>query len=174
MRCSTRSCLRSNVQALRSAKDIGDFLREYEQYRSEVRKGEHGKTAQHWLTYIDHGSIVLSLLQAVKTNGFELYAQSLCLMPGLFFSFGGINYASYLTFFGLQLINIESFHPGAKELLRNGAFSFARSCTPGNHSSVDKTMEKNLHEACEKQRRSFSRGYWYHKKTLKHISGGRE
>ena len=55
-----------------------------------------------------------------------------------------MNYARYLTFFEFHLINIEHSHPSAKDLLRNRAFSVARSFTPGNRAAVDKTMEETF------------------------------
>lgn len=81
---------------------------------------------------MDHIWLALSLLYALKVNEFELYAQCLLAMPDVFFSFGGQNYARYLTFFGLFIANIEVSHPGATELLKRGAFSVARSFIPGD------------------------------------------
>lgn len=65
-------------------------------------------------------------------------------MANLFFAFGGQNYARYLTWFDLFLTNIEKSHPGAKELLKKGAISVARSLIPGNLCAVDKTMEETF------------------------------
>jgi hypothetical protein len=39
-------------------------------------------------------------------------------MYDLFFSFGGQNYARYLTFFSVFLANIEISHPDATDLLK--------------------------------------------------------
>ena len=39
--------------------------------------------------------------------------------------------------------NIDDSHPGALELLKQGAFSVARSFVPGCRTDVDKTMEEN-------------------------------
>lgn len=132
------------VAQLLDDKGTSDFFRDYEQYREDVRQGKHGKTPQFWMSYMDHIWHVLSLLYAVKANDFELYAQCLLAMPDLFFSFGGQNYARYLTFFGLFIANIELSHPGSTELLKQGAFSVARSFIPGNRCAVDKTMEETF------------------------------
>ena len=82
---------------------------------------------------------MLGLIHSVKTNNFVEYTHSFYLMPDLFFSFGGYNHARYLTFFAVFLANIECCHPGATEMLEGGAFSVARSFTPGNRSAIDKT-----------------------------------
>ena len=65
----------------------------------------------------------LGLIHSVKTNDFVEYAPSLYLMPDLFFSFGGHNYARYLTFFAVFLANIKCSHPGATEMLERGEHS---------------------------------------------------
>ena len=79
-----------------------------------------------------------------KRNNFELYAHTLELMANLFFSFGGQNYARYLTYFGAILANIDVSHPGAVDLLRRGAISVARSFVSRNRCDVDKTMEETF------------------------------
>ena len=65
-------------------------------------------------------------------------------MCDLFFSFGGQNYARYLTFFSVFLANIEISHPGATDLLKRGAINLARFFVPGNRCSVDKTIEETF------------------------------
>ena len=69
---------------------------------------------------MDHVSLVLSLRRAVKTNDFELYAYCLGCMSDLFFSFGGQNYARYLTFFSVFISNVEFSHPGALNQIKLG------------------------------------------------------
>ena len=65
-------------------------------------------------------------------------------MADLFFSFGGQNYARYLTYFSTYIANIEASHPGAAALLQRGAISVARSFIPGNRCDVNKTMEETF------------------------------
>ena len=65
-------------------------------------------------------------------------------MTDLFFSFGGQNYPRYLTYMDLFLANIDHSHPGACDLLKQGAISVARSFVPGNRCDMDKTMEETF------------------------------
>ena len=123
---------------------IASFIKTYLTFREDARSGQLGKTAILWMSYADHIWLTLDLLQAVKTNDFAAYTQCLCLMPGLFFSFGGQNYARYLTYFSMFMVNLETTHPGATELIKKGAFSVARSFIPGNRSAVDKTIEETI------------------------------
>ena len=108
-----------------------------------MRLGQHGKTAQLWISYMKHVWLVLSLLY-VKVNDYELYVHTLVAMPDLFFSFRGLHSARYLIFFAIFLANIKTTHPGATDLLRCGVFSVARSLIPGNRCAVDKTMEETF------------------------------
>ena len=101
------------------------FIDSYLKFREEVRKGEHGKTAQLWMSYIDHVCLIFALLEAVQDNNFFLYVHVLYLMAVLFFSYNGQNYARYLSFFSLFLANIEESHPGATKLLQLGTLSVA-------------------------------------------------
>ena len=93
---------------------------------------------------MDHISLLLSLLEAVQDNNFYLYVNTLRSVTPVFFSFGGQNYARYLSFYTLFLANVEVSHPGAKGLLLLGAISVARSFTPVNRVAVDKTMEETF------------------------------
>ena len=113
-------------------------------FRSAVKAGKLGKTAQFWLSYMDHVRLVLQLLEAVKTNNYLLYVASIHEMSSLFFSFDGQNYARYLTYFSVFLSNIDISHPGARKLIESGAFSVARSHVPGSRCDVDKTMEETF------------------------------
>ena len=121
---------------------IQDYLNAYLTYREECKRGFLGKTAQLWLSYMDLVRLLLALIYAVKNNDFTLYAYCIHAMNPLFFSFNGQNYARYLSYFSMMLCNIETSHPGATDLLKQGAISVARSFIPGNRADVDKTMEE--------------------------------
>ncbi|KAL5014823.1 hypothetical protein ScPMuIL_000962 [Solemya velum] len=124
--------------------DLCAFLDDFIKFRGDVANGHLGKTAQFWISYLDHVRLVFSLLEAVKDNNFYLYAQALHLMACLFFSFGGQNYARYLSYYSVFLANVDISHPGSSDLIKLGTFSVARSFTPGNRCDVDKTMEETF------------------------------
>ncbi len=139
-----KSLTKENLEKVTEDDALNTYTEEYLQYKREVRNGKLGKTAQFWITYIDHVWLVLTLIEAVKENDLDLYSQCLHVMSGLFFSFGGQNYARYLTFFSVYIANIEKTHPGSTDLLERGAISVARSFIPGNRCAVDKTMEETF------------------------------
>ena len=116
----------------------------YIDFCQSVRDGFLGKTAQFWLSYMDHVSLVLALTRSVKANDFDLYAYSLQAMCDLFFSFGGQNYARFLTFFSVFVANLEFSHPGSIKNMKARIISVARSMIPGSRCAVDKTMEETF------------------------------
>ena len=68
------SSTQSSVEQLMADQAMSSFLTEFYHFCEEMRLGQHGKTGQLWITYMDHVWLVLSLLHAVKTNDYELYA----------------------------------------------------------------------------------------------------
>ena len=61
-----------------------------------------------------------------------------------FFTFGGINYAGYLSLCLVFLQNIYQTHPCVKELLEKGVPRVARSLLPGCRNPVDLTIEQTF------------------------------
>lgn len=133
-----------NLSSVLEDDNVCGLINSYLEFRDGVRNGDLGKTAAFWMSYMDHISLVLSLLEAVLDNNFFLYAHSLKQVADVFFSYGGYNYAQYLSFFSLYLANIETSHSGATQLLQLGAIRVARSFIPGNRAAVDKTMEETF------------------------------
>ena len=134
----------TNLKNATKDSDVEECVNSYLDYKEEVRNGALGKTAVYWLGYMDDVWIALHLHESVKRNDFYLYAICIHLMPCIFFGFDGQNYARYLTMFSIMLANIDVTHPGALEMLKQGAFSVARSFIPGCRTDVDKTMEETF------------------------------
>ena len=78
----------TNIDEILSCHEVIRIVNLYMEFCQSVRNGSLGKTAQFWLSYMDHVSLVLALTRSVKANEFDLYAYSLQAMCDLFFSFG--------------------------------------------------------------------------------------
>ena len=100
---------------------------------------------------MNHVSLALSLLYAVKINDYCLYGACLSKMVDLFFSFNGQNYARYLCYFLLFSVNIVKTLIAATELLKLDAISVARSFIPTNRCAVDKTIEEAFMQHAKSQ-----------------------
>ena len=53
------------------------MLERYDEYCGCTRRGEHGKPAMFWMTYIDLVKIYLLLDRACRTNDVDLYIYTL-------------------------------------------------------------------------------------------------
>ena len=124
--------------------DVSSHIDAYLDFRHHLSKGEHGCTAQLWVTYANNVWLVLQLIAAVKRNDYDTYLICTKAMPDIFFAFDMQNYAPFLTFESEFLSNLDNTHPGAEQLLRNGAIGAARSYTPGNRTQFDKTGEETI------------------------------
>ena len=84
----------------------------------------------------------------MKINDYYLCGACLSKIVDLFFSFDGQNYARYLCYFSLLLVNIVKTHP---ELSKLDAISVSRSFKPANRCTVDTTIEETFtrHAKCQ-------------------------
>ena len=137
-----------NLYAAMQNEALANFLKEYSSFRQQVRGVSQDKTTQFGLAYINHVSLALFLLYAVKIKDYYLCDACLSKMVDLFFSFDGQNYARYLCYFSLFLVNIVKTHP---ELLKLDAISVERSFIPANRCAVDTTIEKTFMQHAKSQ-----------------------
>ena len=99
--------------------------------------------------------LVLWLCNAVKWNDFLFHANCIYLMPDLFFSYYGQNYAHYLIMLSVMMANINETCPDSIQILKNDAFIVIRSTILGCHKDVDKTggdLHETLQVPCRNQR----------------------
>ena len=127
-----------------SNEQLQKFMTSYNEFEDKIRDGKCGLTPQYWLQYLDIVRLIELLQYAVKKNDWNVYTHCLLELTSLFFAYNGHNYARYLSFFSVFLMNIADSHPGAEELLKLGAISVARSFLPGNREETDKVMEETM------------------------------
>ena len=94
---------KESIESAANDPRVSKYIDDYFQFRWEVRDGRFGKTVQFWLNYMDHVWLALHLHEAVKRNDFLLYSHCIHLMPDLFYSYDGQNYARYLTMFSVMI-----------------------------------------------------------------------
>jgi len=83
------------VSVVNSA-SCAEFLNDYSHFKTTVREGCLGKTAQFWMMYSDCVWILLRFLEGVKENDLDMYLDSLRQLCGLMFSADHLHYARYL------------------------------------------------------------------------------
>ena len=81
------------LETMLNKEEIVVILQEYVKYRNQVRYGLLGKTAQFWVTVIEHTHLIMMLQYSVKTNNLPLFLYCNGTMAELFFAFDHQNYS---------------------------------------------------------------------------------
>ena len=122
---------------------LKELTEKYLQYCKESLDGERGDTAQFWMQYCKFIELYLILHRAVKMNDVNLFAYVMIEMCCLFFSTNQFNYAKWMLLYSLELLNLDTTHPGILELLQNGGFSVRRSEGNFVRVGVDMALEQS-------------------------------
>ena len=91
-----QSCDRQNLNLALQDPSTLATLNQFDAFQDEVRSGYLGKTAQFWMSVIDHTRLILMLQFSVRTNNLALFHKCNGDMASLFFAYDGPNYSRYL------------------------------------------------------------------------------
>ena len=149
------------LQEMKENEAFSAFFARYQQFKQSVRDGHLGKTAQFWLSYMAIVWLILTLIKATKMNDMQLHLASLYSLCPILFAYDHTNYARYLPFYILAILNLNTTQPGAEDLLRNNDISVRRSSVPLSRNAVDITIEQTINRHAESQGGiiGFSRNY---------------
>lgn len=128
---------------------ILDLLQKYELFEKLTLEGEHGKTAQFCMMYVNFIDYYLLLNASIRKNDFELFKFVLPKINNLFSTFNHPNYAQYLVRYHDNLLKIDNSHPGLREQLENGSLGVKRTEKPFSKQTINLSLEQtvNLHAA---------------------------
>lgn len=87
------------------------ILDEYYNYIEDTVKGEHGKTAQYYMMYVNFIHLYFRFVRSIKTCNLDLYIDCLYQYANLFFYFNQPNYARYILKNLTDLINMKNNNP---------------------------------------------------------------
>ena len=120
-----------------------------------------GKTAQFWGNYMEMAAFTLKFLGATKKNDMDLHLAALQDMLPRFFAYDRHNYARNATVYLISILNLNSTHPAAEELLHQSGFSVSRSDIPSSRNAVDITIEQTISKHAKSHRGivGFNRNY---------------
>ena len=141
-------------------------LKLYEKFTTETRNGQHGKTAQYWIGYLDMIQLYRDFVRSVRVGDLKLY---MCCIPKLtayFFRFNHPNYARYLVYYHDCLIKLKSTHPQVYKEFEAGNFSLRRTEKRFSGLPIDLSLEQTINAD------SASRHYGLH--SLTNSIGGRQ
>lgn len=91
-----KSCDRKTLDnALKDPSTIA-ILDQFAVFQDKVRKGHLGKTAEFWMSVINHTHLIVMPQFSVKTNNLALFHKCNGKMSNLFFAYDRPNYARYV------------------------------------------------------------------------------
>ena len=117
---------------------------QYQKYVDETFAGKRGKTAQFWMTYcriIDYFSLIH---RSIKTNDIDLFKYALFEICGISFVVNQLNYTRWMTYYALELENMQNEKPEVIDHLKNSAFSENRTGKPFSRVAVDMALEQAI------------------------------
>lgn len=132
------------MQEIELSEEYFQLMNQYEEYTKLTLAGEHGSTAQFWMKYVQYVHLYLRLSRACKTNDIELFIYALAEMIPLFFATNRPNYSRWMVRYVLNLLNVDTTHPGIKEVLANGALSIKRTSKPFSRTPIDMALEQTI------------------------------
>ena len=107
--------------------DFMNLMEACTEYSERTTSGQHGSTAQFWMTYIRLVHLFLKFNRACRTIDLDLFIYALGLMCPMFFAGNRPNYPRWMVKYRHNLINMDNTHPGIRPTFENGALSIRRS-----------------------------------------------
>ena len=132
------------MDTIEKSQDYISFMEQYEDFSNDTRSGKHGTTAMYWMMYMDLVGIFLLFTRACRTNDLSLFIFCLEKMVPVFFAACRPNYAWWMVRYHLNLLNMDTTHPGVRQMLENGGLSIKRTMNTFARSPVDMTLEETI------------------------------
>jgi len=75
--------------------EVNEILKSYDEFTTKTRKGDHGKTAEFWLKYVDMIHLYHTFTRSQRTGDFNLFVSCLPELTDYFFALNHHNYARW-------------------------------------------------------------------------------
>jgi hypothetical protein len=131
------------IQSLENDASIA-FAVEYERYRSSVREGSAGKTAQFWMIYLDLMQAQCMAHVGVQENNVDMIINAWLKLLPMYFALNKINYARYGSYYVYTLINMEHLYPGLRDLIDKEGLSVQAQDLCPLRTSIDQRGEQTI------------------------------
>ena len=125
------------------------FIAVYERFQEYLEKlrSNNGTMSAFWMSYVDMASLMLDFLRASREKDWTLHLISISNLIPWCFAYNRINYAKYLPWYLLQMINLPTTHPDAHEYLADGNFATQiGKDTPFGCIPMDQTIEETINK----------------------------
>ncbi|GFT40149.1 uncharacterized protein TNCV_782731 [Trichonephila clavipes] len=121
---------------------LSGVLSAFQKFVEETRQGEHGKTAQYYLIYIQLVNYYITLSRSIRMGDFEMFKYVIPKVTNLFFAVNQPNYARWCVKYLDNLNKVDETHPGLKNDFMNGCFGIKRIEKPFSSIPIDLTLER--------------------------------
>ena len=118
----------------------------FQQYLNKLRGG-NGTMSTFWMSYVHLTSLILDFISTSREKGWTLHLISISNLIPWCFAYNRSNYAKYLPWHLLQMINLPMIHADVHEYLADGNFSTQiENTNPFGCIPVDQTIEKTINK----------------------------
>ena len=118
------------------------IVTKYDLYLEETLNEKMGKTVQFWMTYAKILWLIQLMHCAIKINDTALYSFALIEATNIFFLTNHYNYARWVTFYSLDLANLETSQTNLQKFFTEGSFSINRTRKSFASVPVDIALEQ--------------------------------
>ncbi|GFX51176.1 uncharacterized protein TNCV_2735271 [Trichonephila clavipes] len=123
---------------------LSRVLSAYQKFVEETKQGEHGKTTQFYLIYIQLVNYYITLSRSIRVGDFEKFKYVIPKITNLFFAVNQPNYARWCVKYLDDLNKVDETHPGLKNDFMNGCFGIKRTDKPFSSIPIDLTLETTI------------------------------
>uniref|UniRef100_A0A2H1WQX5 SFRICE_024036 n=1 Tax=Spodoptera frugiperda TaxID=7108 RepID=A0A2H1WQX5_SPOFR len=123
---------------------LSRVLSSYKEFVDKTRQGDHGKTAQFYMTYIQLVNYYITLSRSIRMGDFEMFKHIIPKITNLFFIVNQPNYARWCVKYYDNLQNVDKTHPGLEEEFKSGCFGIKRTDKSFSRIPVDLTLEQTI------------------------------
>ena len=120
------------------------LIDQYEDFKSKIRDGKLGKTAQFWLIYLDLMRVQHLAHTAIHENNLDMKMHAWEQMLPLYFYFNKLFYARYGSYYLQQLTHIDTLYEGLKPLLQDKGISVQAQTLHPIRTAVDQRGEQTI------------------------------
>ena len=94
-----------------------NLISRYQQFKTDVRNGKLGKTAQFWMMYVDLMELQQMAYTSIQTNDYDMRLYAWENILPYYFALNKVNYARYGTYYVETLKQIDIRYPGLKPIV---------------------------------------------------------
>ena len=131
-------------------------LSKYKAFCEATQIGEHGKTAEFWIKYVNMIHLYHAFSRSVRCGDFELFVTCLPKLANYFFALNHPNYARWIIRYYHNALMLPESHPDVYNDFKNGLFAIKRTTKPFSASPIDLTLEQTINADATSQRTGIS------------------